>query len=101
MFKNLFASKKVSSASNSDTAHLYGKIASVTPFSMVVEMHSFIDGSIDKYEVSFDKKNMAEQHAVALDMAKSKKNAKMIVSVKRDPSLIEFNPVIDLINFQN
>jgi len=101
MFKNLFASKKVSSASKLHTAHLYGKITSVTPFSMVVEMASFIDGSMNEYDVSFDKKNMAEQQTVALDMAKSKKDAKMIVSVKRDPSLIEFTPVLDLINFQN
>lgn len=101
MFKNLFAPKKVSAAPKLHAVHFYGQITSVTPFSMTVEMADFIDGSMDKYEVSFDKNNIAEQHAVALDMAESKKNAKMVVSIKRDPSFIEFRPVNTLINFQN
>lgn len=101
MFKNLFASKKVSFESHIDTVQFYGKITSVTPSSMIVEMPSFLNSSTDEYNVSFDKKNMAEQYAVALDKMESKKDVKMIVSIKRDPSMIGFHPVIDLINFQN
>lgn len=97
MFKNLFAPKKVAPIRE---IHLFGDITSVAPFSMTVEMPAFGSNLIDEYYVSFNQSKMQEQAALALELAESKKPAKMRVSVSLSSSLPK-EPVLELINFEN